>query len=192
MRKFTDWFKKKFLSSNSGSISMPAPAPRPRSEIEKEIDKIVADNILGCWNLINISSSSKFWQSAVKAICYAESSFNPFETYWEKTLGNHGVDPVNGSKYLSEGLMQLSYSDKEIYSCAFDWSKDKNKSEKDPTKTIFNIENNIKCGLKILDKLVGKHGNFIFNDGNYWAVLMPRNKRHRVFKNKFNQYLKEV
>jgi hypothetical protein len=190
MGKFKAWIKKIIGGFNNKSISPPA---RPlASKIELEIDFIVETNLKNFSHLEWISSSPKYWQAAIKAICYAESSFNPFETYWEKTLGDHGIDPVNGSKYLSEGLMQLSYSDKEHYSCDFDWKADKNKSEYDQTKTIFNIEKNIMCGMKILDELIRKHGNFIFNDGNYWAVLMPRNKRHQIFKDKFNQYLKEA
>lgn len=132
-------------------------------------------------NLKKYNADKTYWACVVLAIIEAESNFNMVSVYWEKDLGNNGYDKYTGRKYLSEGLMQLSYSDAKYYGCPFNWELDKNKKDQDETKTIFNIANNIECGLTILDKLVNKRGKYIFDYGNYWAVLKPSNKRHNVF-----------
>jgi hypothetical protein len=157
---------------------------------EVEIDSIVNHcfNTYFYPNLEHFDSDTKYWQNVVKAICYAESNFNMISTFWEKDLGKNGYDKVTGMKYLSEGLMQLSYSDAKYYNCDFDLAIDRKKDEYDQTKTIFNPLKNISCGLNILDKMVGKNGGYIFNTNNYWAVLKPNNKRHKVFLEKLREY----
>lgn len=178
--------------------STPAPTPSlpiptvTQSALEHQIDSIVADYLPSLSNLNNYNSNLKYWQSVIKAICKAESSFNIYETYYEAGLADkNGNDPATGMRYLSEGLMQLSYSDAlpNRYACDFNISADKGKKEKDPTKTIFVVKANIECGMKILNFLVGKYGKFIFNSGNYWAVLKPENKRHSVYTTAFDKYM---
>lgn len=187
-------FKKKPEPQPTNETS-PAPVTKPiptPSEIESQIDQVVATYLLKCNYLLALNSSIKYWQSVIKSICYAESSFNPYETYYESGLADkNGNDPATGMRYLSEGLMQLSYSDAlpNRYACEFDITTDKNKTEKDHSKTIFSVQKNIECGMKILDKLVGKYHKFIYDDGNYWAVLKPSNKRHQIYLDKFNEYM---
>jgi hypothetical protein len=172
MGKLRDWFKKKFRGSSSSGTSSPAPA-RDTQDVEKQIDIVVREFFISDRGikLLWLNSSINFWQSVVKAICFAESSFNPRERFFETSMG-----------YFSEGLMQLSYEDCKAYHFPLDKSKNE----------IFSIEKNVTLGLIILDKLVQNHGKFIFNSGNYWAVLQPKNKRHQVFLDKFNQYQKGV
>lgn len=140
------------------------------SMIEYQIDGIVFDFInQGKGNaLLNFNTSMKYWQSVIKAICFAESNFNRFERFFEDSMG-----------YYSEGLMQLSYQDCPRYNYYLDKSKDE----------IFDVEKNITLGLIILNTLVKRKGAYIFNDGNYWAVLQPKNKRHKVFLAQFNEYM---
>lgn len=188
MVKFLKSLLKKIGVIRSGNFS-PAPKSENVQMIEDAIDTVVCKYIVGCKNLLALNADLFYWQAVVKAICYAESEFNLFETFFEKDLANkYGLDPVTGMRYLSEGLMQLSYSDAISYHCDFDLKADRTKSEKDPTKSIFDAEKNIQCGLTILNKMVEKHGHFIFNSGNYWATLKPSNKRHKVYLNKFNEY----
>ena len=92
----------------------------------------------------------------------------------------------------SEGLLQLSYQDSKYHACDFDWSTDRKKSAFDLSKSIFDIQKNIRCGMMIMDKLVKKRGTYIFDSGNYWAVLKPNNKRHKVFLNAFKKYQEGV
>lgn len=93
-----------------------------------------------------------------------------------------GWDRATKTFYLSEGLLQLSYSDKNYRGCEFDYEADKYKLVGDHTKTIFDYKRNLQCGVKILNSLVGKKGTPFFNTGHYWAVLKPRNARYADFK----------
>ena len=154
-------------------------------DIENSVRKIFQTNTFN--NLHKLNADSDYWVAVIKAVCYAESSFDTLSRYVETGLGK---DVVTKKQNTSEGLMQLSYQDAKYHGCPFNWDEDKNKSDYDETKTIFDISNNIYCGLLILDKLVGKKGHYIFNDGNYWAVLKPNNKRHKVFLEKFREFYK--
>lgn len=169
MGKFINWIKKKLRGSSSQGSSSPAPANPNKREIEKQIDVVVQGFLLRNHptSLYSFKQDVTYWQSVIKAICFAESNFNPRERFFEDSMG-----------YYSEGLMQLSYEDCKAYSFPLDKSKNE----------IFDIEKNIQLGMIILNRLVRKHGDFIFNSGNYWAVLQPKNKRHQVFINKFNEY----
>ena len=183
---FFSWLKSKF---NNNTPSVKKTEPIIPSDIEKQIDSIIDNDFSNHLNLVKANPDINYWKAIIKAVCYAESNFNVDETYYESSLADsNGNDSATGMRYLSEGLMQLSYSDAIHYHCDFDITADRNKAEKDPSKTIFNVEKNIKCGLIIMDKLVANHGTVIFNSGNYWSTLEPRNKRHQDFLDKFNQY----
>lgn len=183
-----NWLKGK-LSNNIGPVKKTEPSVHVPTDIENQIDAVISANLPRFSNLMNFNNNVSYWKAVIKAICSAESDFNVLETYYESDLADSkGNDPLTNMRYLSEGLMQLSYSDALVYHCDFDIAGDRNKTEHDPTKTIFNVEKNIVCGLTILDKLVGRHGDFIFNSGNYWSTLEPKNKRHQDFINAFNKY----
>lgn len=144
---------------------LPAAAPIDSSAIEKQIDEIVWKNISKHKNICSFKNL-KYWQSLIKAVCFAESNFNPRETYFEKTMG-----------YYSCGLMQLSVQDSQFYPFVL------------TDENIFDVEKNITSGLIILNRLMQKYGNPIFDNGNYWSTLQPKNKRHQIFLNKFNEYM---
>lgn len=190
MGKFKSLIKKIIKRLKGSSAPAGAPPARPainQSEIENEIDRIVMNNISYMGNLINFNSRTVYWQAVFKALAKAESNFDLTCRYVEPP--SLGKDAVTGKQNTSEGLLQLSYQDSKYHSCDFDWSVDKNKSIHDASKTIFNLEKNIKCGMTIMNKLMGKKGHYIFNSGNYWAVLRPGNARHSAFINAFNAYL---
>lgn len=179
MGKFINWIKKKLRGSSSQGNSSPAPENPDKMEVIKRIDEVTLSELRTASvsiggpiipryeNLLKNRNDFKYWQAVVKAICFAESNFNPRERFFEDSMG-----------YYSEGLMQLSYEDCRAY--GFPLNKIKNE--------IFDIEKNIQLGMIILDRLVKNHGKFIFNSGNYWAVLQPKNKRHSVFLKKFHEY----
>lgn len=194
MWRLVNWFKKLFTGSRSGNASSAPGAPATntapatsRTETELEIDKVVSDFLPKMGNLINFQSSTKYWQSVFKALAFAESDFKLNSRYVETGLGK---DAVTGVQNTSEGLLQLSYQDAKYHSCEFDWSVDKKLDARDLSKTIFNLRKNIQCGMIIMNKLIVKNGTYIFNSGNYWAVLKPNNSRHSVFKKKFDSYMK--
>lgn len=171
MGKLTKWLKKIFRGSQSEE-SLPPAVPKIstdeiESRIENEVYKCLTREDWHLKFLENFNADLFYWQSVIKAICFAESNFNPRERFFEDSMG-----------YYSEGLMQLSYEDCKAYGFPLDKSKDE----------IFDIEKNIQLGMIIMNRLIRNNGRFIFNDGNYWAVLKPRNKRHQVFLKKFKEY----
>lgn len=185
MRKFAIWIKK--LIRGFKSRGLPPAGPGVSSpEIENEIDRVVAQNIAKNGSLLKFKKDLNFWQSVFKSLAYAESGFKLNTRYIEPP--SLGKDAITGVQNTSEGLLQLSYQDAKYYKCEFDWAVDKNKNASDLSKTIFNLEKNIKCGLTIMNELVRQRGHFIFNNGNYWAVLKPNNKRHKDFLSQFNKY----
>jgi len=187
-------FKKIWAKIKGESTSSPNPKPITSTEYQKmvegKIDTIVAERLADCENLTKLNKSLRHWQSVFKAMAYAESGFKPIERYVEPP--SLGKDVITGRQNTSEGLFQMSYQDSKYHGCKFDWNQDKNKSDNDPTKTIFDIRNNTECAMDVLDFLVKKHGSYIFNSGHYWAVLKPSNKRHGVFLSRYESYMKKV
>lgn len=169
-------------------INSAAAAARPnQSAIENGIDRVVNENIQKQNFLMKLKSDLKHWQSVFKALAFAESSLVPTTRYVEPP--SLGKDAVTGVQNTSEGLLQMSYQDSKYHGCEFDWAIDKTKSKTDSTKTIFDLEKNIKCGLVVMNKLTGRNGNYIFNTSNYWAVLKPNNKRHKEYLTKYKAYM---
>lgn len=188
------FFKKYFgwLIPGGGSSSPASPKdPTLQAQKEKDVDAIIADYMPVCVNLLAFNPSLSFWQSVFKGMITSESSWDRYSTYYEEKLADkNGNDKATGMRYLSEGYLQLSYSDTIYYpfACHFDIAADKAKKEKDPSKTIFDIRKNIECGMYILDQLVKVKGTYLFNAGHYWAVLKPENRRHSEFLAAFNKY----
>ena len=183
-------------------------------EYNEYLEKIIPEHGK---NLLLYKNDLKYWKKFFCALSGAESNFKPWDTYWENSLGvsclsvwteakcdifikdwnskstrkasknKKGWDKATETFYLSEGLLQLSYSDKNYYGCEFDWEADQNKLASDHSKSIFDPKKNIKCGVVILDRLIKKKKTPFFNSGHYWAVLKPKNKRHKDFKWYFNK-----
>lgn len=116
-----------------------------------------------------------FWVYLVSAVVKFESGFSPVARMQETTMG---IDPITKLPVQSEGLLQLSYQDVLAYPYCneFDWSVDQHLAVKDPAKTILNPEKNLRCGIRILNQQLRKKSLIEFRPGNYWAVLMPRNR----------------
>lgn len=187
MGKFFRWLKKKILRGSQSSSSSPARPGGDNKVIEEAIDIVVASELRHCPELKKFRDSIVYWQAVFKALAYAESGFNQYCRFVEPP--SLGKDVVTGKQNTSEGLLQLSYQDSRYYSCEFNWEEDKYKQPEDKSKTIFNIGKNVRCGMAIMNKLVARHGHFVFERGNYWAVLKPNNHRHRVFLEALNFYL---
>jgi hypothetical protein len=93
---------------------------------------------------------SEFWVQ----VAYHESGWNPKSKYFEKTMG-----------YYSEGLLQLSYVDKQWAPyCKFP-------AKQDAAESILDPYINLDCGLKIMAKQIEKKGKIIVSSGVYWAVI---------------------
>ncbi len=145
----------------------------------------------------NLKPTSIYWEKNLGVSClsvWSEENCNKYINDWNKNQQNRkrfaskdkrGWDNQTKSFYLSEGLLQLSYSDKRYYGCDFDWKKDKFKLSRDSSKTIFDPKKNLECGIIILDRLVKRKGKVFFNKGHYWSVLKPNNRRHKYFQKYF-------
>lgn len=174
-------------------------------------------------SLWKYSPNIKYWLLTFRSMTAAESAFEPWNTYWEKSLGvsclsvwdkdrceyfvkkwnekqtkssryaaidEKGWDRATKTFYLSEGLLQLSYSDKNYYGCDFDWEKDQYKVADDRSKTIFNPYKNLACGVVILERQLKKVGK-LYYDKSYWAVLRTNRQSHKNYLWYFNKYKAE-
>ena len=81
----------------------------------------------------------------------------------------------------SEGLLQLTYEDARRYGCDFDWNADKQLPEGDPGKTILQPENNLLCGVSILENQLVVRKRALLTKSSYWSVLRPGWPGYRVF-----------
>ncbi len=120
------------------------------------------------------------WGELISAMCKFESDWKPWSYMVETTMGN---DHVTGKQIKSEGLMQLSYQDKDYYpklTCRFDWQSDKNKSDNDRTRTILNPFINLEFGIQILAKQIEKTKKIALDSGVYWAVLKLNGKYSKL------------
>jgi len=81
----------------------------------------------------------------------------------------------------SEGLLQLTYEDRERYGCDFDWERDRRLPASDASKTILQPRNNLECGSKILDRQVIEEGKPLLSRSGYWSTLRPGSPSYRVF-----------
>lgn len=102
-----------------------------------------------------------------------------FESGWE--LNNlmeekMSKDPVTGRTVRSEGLLQLSYQDKQNYPklpCRFDWEADKILNDKDLNKTIFKYDINLEFGINVLAQQIRNRKKIVLpKDNAYWSILI--------------------
>ena len=180
---------KNFFSAVKNKLS-PAPS-KPKyvpNDVETQIDQIVANKLEHYPILVKYNPSLKYWQSVLKAMAFAESTFNIIERYEEKGLGK---DSVTGKQNWSEGLFQLSYQDAKNHGLAFDWLKDKDLGDYDKSKTIFDVFNQVNGTLIILSKQISIRGTLTTDTNYYWAVLNKNNKRFSVFQDQFNMYMNQ-
>lgn len=144
-----------------------------------ELDK-AQDITLFCpsYQMLDKTHRVWVWSELISAMAYYESHWNTTAQLAEPSLGK---DVITGTTIMSEGLLQLSYGDKKWAKwCNFDWEADKQLSNKDPNKSIFQPKNNLVCGIGILAKQIKKRGRIILNDSAYWAVLKPSSRYNKV------------
>lgn len=178
----------------------PAPTPKPtsfkagweknnasRSEWTQIVRNVVAnkapallrgpadvDDFCPMYDRLGTTDRLNFWAEFFSAVALYESGWSPTSRMIETTMG---TDPYTGRQVASEGLLQLSYQDVQWAPyCEFNWSVDKQYSDKDPRKSIFDPEKNLNCGIQILDRQVAKKGNIALSTGVYWAVLKINGK----------------
>ena len=128
-----------------------------------------------CPSYFHLKTDDKlnFWVYLISAITKYESAFDPASRMRETGLG---VDGITKQHVYSEGLLQLSYQDQQNYKFCneFDWSRDKSLAPTDPRKTILDPIKNLRCGIRILNKVIGRRNMISFDAGHYWSTLMPK------------------
>ncbi len=134
---------------------------------------------------ISTEQKLKFWTFLISAVAQYESGLEPTLRYRESSMGR---DPVTGQHVYSEGLLQLSYQDRQAYPFCneFDWQMDRSLTVTSPQRTIFDPHKNLRCGIRILDQIVGRNGRISFS-GHYWATLKPHNSAKRAIQALTNQ-----
>ena len=122
-----------------------------------------------------------FWAYFFQALSGAEAGLKATADVQHTEPQVAVVDGVSHRMVRAEGLLQLTYEDAERYGCNFDWNADQHLPAHDPNKTILQPQNNLLCGVNILeDQLVGKKKPLLSNS-SYWSTLRPGWPGNRVF-----------
>lgn len=121
-----------------------------------------------------------YWAYFFQALAGAEAGLNAKSNVLHSDA-NPLDDSVTGRKTRCEGLLQLTYQDEKRYGCNFDWKTDRRLPWDDPRKTILQPENNLACGIKILDNQIIAQRKPLLTGSSYWATLRPGTDSYRVF-----------
>lgn len=137
------------------------------------------------YSVLNKEEKIKVWSELFIAMAYYESNWIPTMRYREDSLG---IDSVTGQQVYSEGLLQLSYQDvKNIpwikaNGCLIDWKKDKDLNPLLNTKTIFNPEINLNCGVLIMANQIKSRRNILLTSGAYWSVIKINSNNSKIYQ----------
>ncbi len=140
------------------SPALLTPGPKPRRAIQAVCPGFVA---------ATPAQRSRFWSAFFEAIARYESNFDPAARMQEAWS-----DPDTGAPQMSEGLLQLSYSDRAGHpDCTLDRA----------AGNIVDPEVNLSCGVAILRRQLEVRGA-LFPPGKpyYWSVLTSRKVRPKV------------
>jgi hypothetical protein len=122
-----------------------------------------------------------FWAYFFQALSGAEAGLKPTSDVRHIEPQVAVTDPVSHRMVRSEGLLQLTYEDSKRYGCAFDWNADRHLPEHDPNKTILQPENNLICGVNILENQLVVQKEPLIATGSYWSTLRPGRPGYKVF-----------
>lgn len=122
-----------------------------------------------------------FWAYFFQALAGAEAGLKPTTSVRHTEPEVAKIDPVTKRMVRSQGLLQLAYMDADRYGCNFDWDTDKALPLKDPARTILQPQNNLECGVKILDNQLFVLHKPLLSSTSYWSTLQPGTVSYRVF-----------
>ncbi|KHD89038.1 MAG: hypothetical protein OM95_06210 [Bdellovibrio sp. ArHS] len=132
------------------------------------LDVIPADASTFCPNYKNLAYAQRkqYWTHLMSSMVKFESNFNTNTSYTES------FNDSQGRRVVSRGLLQISIESGNAYGCAFKSSKDLH----DPLQ-------NLSCGIRILNRWVGRDGRIAGKVSNnwrggarYWSVLRAGDK----------------
>jgi hypothetical protein len=133
------------------------------------------------FNAMSEVDKRAYWAYLFQALSGAEAGLVPTTDVRHTEPEVAVKDTVTGRMVRSEGLLQLTYMDADRYGCDFDWDSDKELAEKDPAKSILQPENNLKCGVKIMEKQLIDMGKPLVSSSSYWSTLRPGTISYQVF-----------
>jgi hypothetical protein len=133
------------------------------------------------YRFLSDADKRAFWAYFFQALAGSEAGLIPTITVRHTEPEVAVKDTVTKRMVRSEGLLQLAYMDADRYGCDFDWEKDKQLPAKDPAKTILQPENNLLCGVKILNNQIIVHHKPLVTRKSYWATLQPGTVSYKVF-----------
>jgi hypothetical protein len=122
-----------------------------------------------------------FWAYFFQALAGAEAGLNPNATvrHTEPKLAQR--EHVAVTKVRTEGLLQLTYADRQRYGCPFDEEADRGLAADDPARSILQPKNNLTCGVAILkNQIIDLHRPLLWSN-SYWATLRPGTFSYRIF-----------
>lgn len=167
------------------------------------------------WKSLSAADKSDMWAAVLESTALAETGLNRLDMYREdEILTNNGLtapDPVTGKTIVSEGLLQVSYGDKECVG-VFDYPSDKAAflddfsrfpaakdnaeiSSTHPERTILDPYKNLECGIKIWTSLINTYGNkpaLLSIGSHYWSTARAGNNTDMInhFKNRMPKCFK--
>lgn len=133
------------------------------------------------FNSMNVADKRAFWAYFFQALAGAEAGLKATSDVQHTEPQVAVVDGVSHRMVRAEGLLQLTYEDANRYGCAFDWNADKHLPLHDPDKTILQPENNLLCGVNILESQLVRHRRPLLSTTSYWSTLRPGWPGNRVF-----------
>ncbi len=136
-----------------------------------------------CPRFFEMSTTDKraYWAYFFQALAAAEAGLDPKTNVRHTEPQVAVIDPVTERMTRSEGLLQLTYQDQKRYGCNFNWKADRRLPEKDEHKTILQPENNLACGIRILNTQIIAHREPLFARNSYWSTLQPGTISYRIF-----------
>jgi hypothetical protein len=134
-----------------------------------------------CPKFYRMSETDKrvFWAYFFQALAGAEAGLNPTTNVHHPQMVH--IDKVTGQPEHQEGLLQLTFEDEKLYGCNFDWQRDRNLPPHDPDRTILQPQNNLGCGIKILENQIIEQHKPLITRHSYWSTLQPGTFAYRIF-----------
>jgi hypothetical protein len=122
-----------------------------------------------------------FWAYLFQALAGAEAGLDATADVQHTEPQVAVVDAVSHRMVRAQGLLQLTYEDSDRYGCDFNWHEDKHLRPHDPRKTILQPENNLLCGVSILDNQLVVQKKPLLSTSSYWSTLRPGWPGNRIF-----------
>lgn len=164
-----------------------------RPEWDATIEKALPDDLLSsrmshkvaqfCPRFGSMSEADRraFWAYLFQALAGAEAGLNATADVQHTEPQVAVVDGVSHRMVRAQGLLQLTYEDSRRYGCDFNWKADKHLPPHDPRKTILQPENNLLCGVSILENQLIDQKKPLMSVSSYWSTLRPGWPGNRVF-----------